>query len=146
MNFPGPFSWLLKNRADSVIAFSDEELAKKVSANAWRIAKEDWVCCDNLRACDYEWDGFDGTHVEFDGYAIRVEKLFSSDYDPELDHINMNRGEDGYMIYADDTDDEGEEDDEDDGYPPTIFRNGMTMYHMGGGWYSDDDGDNWEPI
>lgn len=29
-------------------------------------------------------------------------------------------------------------------YPETIRRNGLTMYHMGDGMYSDDDGDNWD--
>ncbi len=29
-------------------------------------------------------------------------------------------------------------------YPETIRRYGLTMYHMGDGMYSDDDGDNWD--
>lgn len=37
-----------------------------------------------------------------------------------------------------------EQDDYDHGYPDTMWEGGTKMYHMGGGVYCDDDGDNWD--
>ena len=37
-----------------------------------------------------------------------------------------------------------ERDDYDHGCPDTIWEGGAKMYHMGGGVYCDDDGDNWD--
>ena len=55
--------------------------------------------------------------------------------------VNFDETEERYNYY-DPTDDYN--DDYDDGFPDTILGCAGTMYHVGGGLYCDDDGDNWD--